>query len=153
MGHLIGAEDMQAAEKAAYLGIAIAAGLMCIVAIFYWVAPTMLITIDFNVHNPDNFELVNEIKRLLAICAIFQIVEAARIAYFGSLRALKDTKFTMLTSILSFWFIALPIGYILAMTLQWGGTGYWWGMVMGAGFSVVLLQWRLKSRMKRYYHH
>lgn len=149
MGHLIGAEDIYAAERAAYLGIAIAAGFMCIVAIFYWFTPDKLIAIDFDVHNPDNFELVNVIKQFLAICAIFQIVEAARIAYFGSLRALKDTKFTMLTSIFSFWCIALPIGYVLAMTLHMGGAGYWWGMLMGAAFSVVLLQWRFKARMRR----
>ncbi|MBX3708732.1 MAG: MATE family efflux transporter [Gammaproteobacteria bacterium] len=150
MGHLIGAEDIHAAKKASYLGIAIAVVLNIIVAIFYWLTPDMLISIDFDIRNPNNLALINMIKQFLAICAVFQIIESARIAYFGSLRALKDTRFTMLTSIISFWCIALPIGYILAMYLHVGGAGYWWGMVMGAGFSVVLLQWRFKSIIRRY---
>jgi MATE family multidrug resistance protein len=84
------------------------------------------------------------------ISAIFQIVEATRIAFFGALRGLKDTKFTLLTSAMSFWCIALPIGYLLATYAQIGGIGYWWGMVMGAAFSVVLLSWRFKSKIKRF---
>lgn len=151
MGHLIGAGDIHSAEKASHMGIAIAVALTSIVAVFYWFTPSMLIGIDFDIRNPDNAELINEIKQLLAVGAVFQILEAARIAYFGSLRALKDTKFTMLTSIISFWCIALPIGYVLAMYLHIGGAGYWWGLVMGAGFSVVLLHWRFKSRIHHYY--
>jgi MATE family multidrug resistance protein len=150
MGHLIGADDIYSAKMAAYLGIAIAVLLNVIIAIFYWLTPDMLISIDFDIHNSDNSGLISMIKQFLAICAVFQIIESARIAYFGSLRAIKDTKFTMLTSIISFWCIALPIGYLLAMHLHIGGAGYWWGMVMGAGFSVVLLQWRFKSRISRY---
>lgn len=101
----------------------------------------MLISIDLDLANPENSALINEIKKLLAIGAIFQLFEASRIVLFGSLRGLKDTKFTLFTSIISFWGIALPIGYLLATYFQFGAMGYWWSMVMGAGFSVVLLQW------------
>jgi multidrug resistance protein, MATE family len=104
--------------------------------IFRFSAPShleALLVIDFDINNPDNTGLVTMTKQFLAMSALFQIIEAARIAYFGSLRALKDTKFTMLTSILSFWCIALPIGYILAMILHMGGVGYWCGILVGDG--------------------
>jgi MATE family multidrug resistance protein len=45
---------------------------------------------------------------------------------FGALRGLKDTHFTLLISILTFWGIALPLGYLLATYFHLAGTGLWW---------------------------
>ena len=150
MGHLLGAKEYMAAEKASYIGVGIAVAFISIISVIYLVLPEALISVDFDVYDPKNAVIVNEIKTLLAIGALFQIFETARIALFGSLRSLKDTRFTMLASILSFWGIALPVGYLLAFRLQIGGAGFWWGMVVGAAVSVVLLQWRFRLKMKRY---
>lgn len=150
MGHLLGAKEVLSAKKVNAVGICIAVILMSVIALFYWFLPVALISIDLDVSNPANTDLIAEIKSLLAIAAVFQIFEASRIVLFGSLRGLKDTKFTLLTSIISFWFIALPIGYLLATYLHFGGAGFWWSMVMGAAFSVILLQWRFNARIKRY---
>lgn len=150
MGHLLGAREFKAAEKAGDVGVMMSAMFMCVVAILYWLAPLPLISLAFNVSDPANFSIVHKIKIFLAIAAVFQIIEAARIALFGVLRSLKDTRFTLLTSIISFWCIALPVGYLLATKLQLDGSGYWWAMVMGASASVMLLQWRFKLKMRRY---
>ena len=149
MGHLLGAKEMYSAKKASHIGVGIAVTITGSAAIFYWLCPQVLISIDFDVNNPVNFGIVNEITKLLMVSAIFQILESARISLFGSLRGIKDTKFTLLTSFISFWCIALPIGYFLATRLHFDGVGLWWAMVLGAGFSVVLLQWRFTSRMNR----
>jgi MATE family multidrug resistance protein len=151
MGHLLGAGEINAAEKASYLGISIAVIFISFISVAYLLFPELLISVDFDVKNPENFSIVSEIKTLLAIAALFQILETIRIALFGALRSLKDTRFTMLASIISFWCIALPVGYLLAMRLQFGGAGFWWGMVVGAGASVILLHGRFKKKMKRYY--
>jgi MATE family multidrug resistance protein len=149
MGHLIGANDVKSAEKACYIGVFFVVAITSFVAIFYWRFPSILISVDFDTHNPNNFELVSDIKKFLAISALFQIFEATRIALFGALRGLKDTRFTLLTSVMSFWCIALPIGYFLATRLQFGGAGMWWGMVIGAGFSVLSLGWRFKIKTQQ----
>ncbi len=147
MGHLIGANERRAAEKAGYVGIVIAALMMSMVAVIYWVSPRLLISVDIDIYNPVNFSLLSQIESLLAISAIFQIFEAIRISFFGALRALKDTRFTMFVSILSFWCIALPAGYIFAIPLHIGATGFWYGMVLGAAVSVFLLQWRFQWKI------
>ena len=152
MGHLLGAKEIRAAEKSSYLGTAIAIAFISVISIIYLFFPEPLISVDFNVHDPDNYSIVSEIKTLLAIAALFQIFETMRIALFGSLRSLKDTKFTMAASMISFWGIALPTGYLLATQLQLGGAGFWWGMVLGAGASATLLQWRFRLKMRRYYN-
>jgi MATE family multidrug resistance protein len=151
MGHLLGAKEIHRAEKTSYAGIFIAATLMCVVAIVYWFFPTMLISLDFDVHNPKNFEIVRYVEQILMVSAIFQIFEATRIVLFGALRGLKDTRFTLLTSIIGFWCIALPIGYLLATRLHFGGIAYWWGMVISAVFTIILLQQRLKQKINGHF--
>jgi len=54
---------------------------------------------------------------------------------------------------MSFWCIALPLGYVLASFFQFGARGYWWSMVISAGLSVVLLQWRFGTKIKHYSKH
>lgn len=150
MGHLLGAQDVRSAEKAGDIGIIMAVGFMCFMAVIYWLFSSQMIGIAFDINNPDNAIIVNEVKKFLVITAVFQIVESARIALFGVLRSLKDTRFTLLTSIISFWCIALPVGYFFATKLQFGGSGYWWAMVMGAGVSLVLLRWRFRVKIRQY---
>lgn len=153
MGHLLGAKDVLSARKVNGMGICLAVISMSLVAILYWFFPLALISLDLDIYNAASTEMIDEVKKLLAIGALFQLFEASRIVLFGSLRGLKDTKFTLLISIISFWFIALPIGYVLATYVKLGAAGYWWSMVMGAAFSVVLLQRRFNGRMKRYVYH
>ncbi|MBA2651606.1 MAG: MATE family efflux transporter [Tatlockia sp.] len=150
MGHLLGAGDKASAKSTAYLGIYISTIFMLVVALFYWFFPSQLISIDFDVSKPENAEIVNFATQFLMVCAIFQIFEAMRVSLFAFLRALKDTRFTLLISILSFWGIALPFGYFLAIYFNLGGTGLWWGMVLGAAVSVLLLLWRFKLKIARY---
>jgi len=151
MGHLLGANEIRAASKAIYLGVAIAAIFMSLVAILYWFFPRLLISVDFNLHDPNNFEIIHYVQQLFMISALFQIFEAMRIALFGALRGLKDTKFTLFISIISFWGIAFPIGYLFAFTMRLGGIGFWFAMVIGAAFSVILLFYRFQSKIQHYH--
>ena len=148
MGHLLGAKSINLAKRAGYTGIMISATFMGIIAIVFWMFPSLLISVDIDIHNPINANIINEIKILFAVSALFQIIEATRISLFGALRALKDTNFTLLASIISFWGIALPIGYLFATYFQLGGIGLWWGMVLGASCSVLLLYRRFKSKIR-----
>jgi MATE family multidrug resistance protein len=148
MGHLLGAQQSRAAEKAAYIGIFIAAASSSVMGIFYWTCPDVLISIDFNIHDPHNFALVTDIKNIFFVSAVFQILEATRIAFFGALRGMRDTKVALITSVISFWGIAIPTGYLLAVFLKVGGVGFWWGMVIGACFNVIMLRLRFKSQIK-----
>lgn len=150
MGHLLGEGNKVSAEQSAYVGIFISMLFMLFVAICYWCFPIQLISIDFDVNNPGNLEIVRFAKQFLTVSAIFQIFEAIRISLFGTLRALKDTRFTLFISILSVWGVALPIGYFIATPLGFGEIGFWWGMVVGASFSVLLLLWRFKFKIKCY---
>lgn len=149
MGHLLGAGNVDAAKKAAHIGMMISASLMFVISLIFWFKPSVLIAIDFDLTNPENKDIINYAVELFRVSAIFQIVESLRISLFGALRALKDTHFTLLISIFSFWLIALPAGYVLAYHFNLEGVGLWWGMVIGAILSVIILLWRFSYKIKR----
>lgn len=143
MGHLLGEKKWNMAERAVYIGIGIALVFMLLVGIGYYCFPKTLIAIDFDVHAQANTNIIKLAVTFFAIAALFQLIEAVRIALFGALRSMKDTRYTLVVSLISFWFISLPVGYLLAVPLHWGGAGLWWGAVAGALTGVFLLAYRL----------
>lgn len=149
MGHQLGANHPDMAKRSAFVGVGLSAIFMLLIAIFYWLTPHMLISVDFDVSNPTYVETIRLATQLLFIAAFFQILECMRIALFGALRALKDTQFTLLTSTISFWCIALPCGYLLASYLHLAGAGYWYGMIIGGGFNMILLYGRFLKKIKQ----
>jgi MATE family multidrug resistance protein len=151
IGHHLGANQPEIAERTNYAGIILSAIITIIVACFYWFSPGILIGVDFNIHDSRNTETIYFAKQFLLLAAFLQILEAIRIALTGSLRGLEDTQFSLFISVISFWCIALPIGYILAFWLKLGGSGFWIGLAMGSIWSIPLLYWRLKQKMQVYY--
>ncbi|HVE44063.1 MAG TPA: MATE family efflux transporter [Gammaproteobacteria bacterium] len=151
MGHQLGAREFDLVKRTAITGVCVSACFMGFMAVIYWTIPQVLISVDFDLQNPSYAKTIQLAVGFFFIAAFFQIFECIRITLFGALRALKDTHFTLLTSILSFWGIALPLGYYLATYFRLGGNGIWYGMVVGAVLSVLLLKWRFKQRMHRFY--
>lgn len=151
MGHTIGGRDIAAAERAGYLGMTLGLIYMSLIAILYWFFPTLLMSLDIQVHNPINIKLVELAKQFMIFAALFQLFEIIRITAFGALRGLRDTQFTMLISCVMFWGIALPCGYLLAFKLHWQGMGLWLGMVIGAAAGALILVMRFRNRIKVYY--
>ena len=147
MGHELGAKNFQTAKSTSFAGAALTLFLMLFVALCYWYCPQTLIGIDLNVHEIKHAKIVHDAIAFFAIAALFQIFEATRISLFGALRALKDTNYTLITSIICFWGIALPAGYFFSHFYALGGKGFWWGMVLGAIMSVILLFYRLQKKM------
>ena len=143
MGHKIGEKDIAGANSASQAGVFLSVAFMLIIAVCYFFIPEWFIAVDLDVTNLENSQLIYYTKQFFIACAIFQLFEAARISLFGSLRALKDTNFTLLASVLGFWIIPVPIGYVLYQ-IGLGGVSIWWGMASGAACSAILLSRRYR---------
>lgn len=147
MGHQLGAQNNLAAKRASFAGSGLIGVFMLLIAFCYWCMPMRLIALDIAIDDVKNQALIANAVPFFALAAVFQIFEGVRITLFGALRALKDTRFPLLTSTISFWLIALPVGYVLAYPYRLGGQGFWWGMIVGGFISVLLLLYRLRLKM------
>jgi MATE family multidrug resistance protein len=147
MGHLLGAKEVSSAKKANDAGVFLTLLVMGISALVYFLFPNQLIGLDFDVNDANNASIVYHTRQFLIISAFYQIFEGVRIALFGALRSLQDTRFSLISSIVGFWVIPFPVGYFLAHYTSLGGVGMWWGMTLGALINMGLLQWRFRRKM------
>ena len=65
-------------------------------------------------------------------------------------RALKDVKVPLLYSILSYYFVCLPLGYFIGHTLNMGPIGIWVGLMLGLVFASILFTYRFNKITTRY---
>ena len=80
--------------------------------------------------------------RLLAVAALFQLVDAAQVIALGLLRGVQDTAVPMVIAALAYWAAGIPASYLLGFALGLGGTGVWLGLVLGLGCAGILLSLR-----------
>jgi MATE family multidrug resistance protein len=148
IGHTINENQRDVVMQITTAGVWMAGSFMICVSCMYIFFPELLLSIDFDLHNPKNAEIIMHAKSLLFFGAFFQIVESARFILFGALRGFKDTRFTLLISILSFWGISLTVGSAFAFWFGWGASGLWAATIIGQVFAVIILFYRLRFKVR-----
>ena len=138
----LGAGEISSIKNIVHSGLLFALFLMGMLVIFAWVFPEQLIDLDFSSHISDNLKLIDYSKVFLRIGVSFLLLEAIRITLFGALRGLKDTTFTLIGSFISFWVIAIPLGYCLTYYFHFGVIGFWLGLLASGFFGAGFLKWR-----------
>jgi MATE family multidrug resistance protein len=66
----------------------------------------------------------------------------------GALRGAGDTRTPMISSVLLYWLVGLPIGYYLGFRVGWGAAGVWIGLCVALiliGCTLLFL-WRREER-------
>ena len=76
------------------------------------------------------------------MAGLYQIAYGIQMIAVGALLGLQDTRIPMLINLLTFWSVGLGGGYLMGLTLGWGGIGLWWGLILGPAISAVILIWR-----------
>lgn len=86
--------------------------------------------------------------QLLAVAALFQIVDGIQVINAASLRAIGDVKLPTLLTFAAYWVVALPLGYTLGVRGPLGAVGMWIGIASGLSLAAGLLSWRF-ARLTR----
>ena len=143
----LGANEPAEIRNAIHSGLVFALSLMLILALCAWLVPEFLISLDFNNKLAENSTVIDHAITFLRIGVAFLLLEAIRITLFGALRGLKDSYSTLIGSLLSFWLIAIPLGYYFAYGLGLSAQGYWWGLLISGFFGASFLWWRYQKRV------
>jgi MATE family multidrug resistance protein len=88
--------------------------------------------------------------QLLIIAALFQLFDGTQVVGLGILRGMGDVNIPTGITFVAYWIIGLPMGYLLGMTLHFGVTGIWYGLVLGLMVSAVLLFFRFQFISKKH---
>jgi multidrug resistance protein, MATE family len=79
---------------------------------------------------------------IFLVFAFAQVMDGVQTTMTGALRGLSDTGFPALVSLLAYWVLGLPLGWVLAHPLGFGPAGVWAGFVIALGLAGVVLVWR-----------
>jgi MATE family, multidrug efflux pump len=90
---------------------------------------------------------------LVRLAALFIIIDSVQVAAAYCLRAFKDTRFPFVVMCLSYWLLALPLGYWLGIELTddpaEGTAAIWSSLIAGICVASVLISWRLYQKMQQ----
>lgn len=90
----------------------------------------------------DDPEVMALATQVLIIAALFQLSDGFQVTGLSSLRGLADVKIPTAITILAYWLIGLPIGYLLGIQAHWGLPGVWVGLLIGLSTAAILLTLR-----------
>lgn len=142
VGLAAGAGDPKGVQRAGYVTMILACGVMAVFAVVMAVFPGAIASLYLNESDPNYAEVVRMAIGFLLIAAVFQVLDALQVAAAFALRGLKDAQMPMLITGVSYWVIGFPVCWWLAFNAGLGGDGIWWGYVISLGAAAVLLTWR-----------
>ncbi len=83
---------------------------------------------------------------IFLVFAPMQIADGVQSTMLGALRGMSDTLWPSAVSLLAYWGLALPLGWVLATTAGFGPAGVWLGLATGLTLAGVALTARFVAR-------
>lgn len=122
-----------------YAGMALGAFVMSLIMMAIFAFPTEIVNLYVDVNAPQHYHFVYITESLLFILALSQLTDGIRNIAAGALRGLHESRIAMIVSVLIFWGISLPLGYLMAFHMQLGPCGLLWGFFIGTTVGALAL--------------
>jgi MATE family multidrug resistance protein len=140
VGNLVGAGDLRGARRSALLALALGAGVMSLFALaFYflrWRLPGL--------YSADP-KVTAAAASILPIAAGFQMLDGTQVVASGILRGLGRTRPAAVATLVGYYLLALPLGWLMGLRHGQSLAGLWWGLATGlAVVAIALLAWLLR---------
>ena len=142
VGFFFGEKQYQQSKQAGWNALVLGAGFMALSGVIMFLAGDHLIGIF-----TQDAGVIAIAAKIILLAAVFQIADGVQVVATGVLRGIGNTKASAVANLVSYWVVALPIGYYLCFGIQWGLVGLWIGLTVGLVLvaASLLLIWRRKS--------
>lgn len=144
-GYYYGARMPQALKTASLVGVNIAViymlGMALLIVALNQVLPYMFLS---------SADTVSLASQLFLLAALFQVADGAQVVILGALRGMNDVKRPTLITLIAYWVLAMPVGYVLAIHTSLGAYGMWIGFTVGLFFAAINLYFRLQKRLRQF---
>ena len=148
-GRADGAGDLQRLRDGAAMAILLSLLIVALVIVLFFAIPEALVGLFLDPAEPQAPEIIAFGARLLAVAALFQLFDAMQAMALGLLRGVQDTRVPMWLAGISYWVVGIPVSYLLAFPLGFGGLGLWLGLSIGLAMASVLLMLRFWRGLAR----
>ncbi|MFP4238550.1 MAG: MATE family efflux transporter [Rhodosalinus sp.] len=145
-GNAYGLRDAAHLVRGAHAVLVLSAVAVGATVVLFLAAPGPLYALFLDPDEPARAEIMQLGALLLAIAALFQLVDAAQVMALGLLRGVRDTTVPMIMAAVSYWAIGIPAALVMGFRLGWGGAGVWLGLTLGLACAGVLMMARFWGR-------
>lgn len=140
VGNQLGKQDIKTLREAGFTVFAMVAMFMSISAVIFILGKNFLPALYID--DPDVIRLS---ASLLIVAAFFQLSDGIQVVGLGALRGMSDVKIPTIVTLIAYWVIGLPVGYILAFYAGLDELGIWYGLLLGLTITGVMLLYRFHS--------
>lgn len=144
-----GGSDYAAARRTGLLGTAWGVIATLVVAVVYLAIPNPIVALFIPAEHAGSADIVALTVTGLLIAALMQVFDAAQNIGNGILRGIGDTAGPFRISLVGYWLIGLPAGYLLGVTAGWGVEGVWIGQTIGLAATAAILLAAFLRRVDR----
>ncbi len=144
VGQAVGRRDPAGARGMAHSALLCGAGFMSLTAILFLSMPGPLARLY-----TEQQEIVALAVTLIPLAGVFQVFDGLQAVGGGILRGLGETRVAMLVNLFGYWFLGLPVSYVLGFRLGLGPIGLWWGLVLGLAVVASILLVRVRIALAR----
>lgn len=130
VGFANGSGNINDLKRYSFVGIVVSVMFMMICALIYFSIPEFLT----GLFTKDS-ELIKICVPVLFILALFEVFDGLQVSLSGVFKGLKKTNIVLLANLAAYWFVAIPVGCVLAFKFWMSITGFWIGILLA---SVIL---------------
>jgi len=149
VGHALGRGAPNDAKFAAQLGI-----ITALVYAFFSFSLMFFGRYQIAAFYSQDVMVINIAASLFIYAALYQFSDCLQVCLASALRGYQDTKVAMIIILVTYWLVALPLGYILGLTdfltLKQGPAGLWQGLLIGLTLTAILLLVRFRQIIKKH---
>nr|WP_263327460.1 MATE family efflux transporter [Neobacillus sp. Marseille-Q6967] len=148
VGYEVGARRYKDAKAYSWLGIYLA----ILIAV---VTGLLVVLFRYEVAGLYSNEtaVINLTAHFLFYALFFQIADAIQATAQAALRGYKDVNVAFVMTLIAYWLICLPAGYLLAHYTSFEARGYWIGLTLGLLAAGIALSARLIYIQKKKFIH
>ena len=144
VGHAVGRGDTAGVRRSTGAALIVGAAFMLCAGALFVGAPRLLA----RVYTSDAAVIALTVQ-LLPIAGVFQVFDGLQVVSIGLLRGLGDTQVPVVTNIVGFWCLGMPVSLWLGFGAGYGAVGLWWGLVVGLVMVALFLMLRVRQRQSR----
>jgi multidrug resistance protein, MATE family len=144
VGFEVGAGRYQDAKAYSWLGIYLSVVIALVAGLL-----VVLFRYDVAGFYSNETAVITLTGQFLIYALFFMISDAIQATALAALRGYKDVNVSFVITLIAYWLICLPVGYILAHYTKLGAPGYWIGLTAGLLAAGIFLSMRLIYIQKR----
>ncbi len=148
VSNAVGRQDIHGTRMAGFSAAALCALFMAsaglVFVLFRFLLPTFYV---------EDKTVIDMTASLLIIVAFFQISDGTQAVGIGILRGITDMKIPTLITLVAYWVMGLPAGYILAFGFDMGIFGVWYGLFISLTASGLFMMMRFHAKSKTLVFH